>query len=249
MPDGKIVGTYRTSWTYNGNRGIVLGQLSDVTECGKYAVVGKTKPDGFGCFVMNNQSAATPELVAKAAAAIAKLSTTPAFVIDLRLANGGSEPLAQELARLFCEKPLVYARSRYRNGPGHDDFTEDYSRELAPATSGKPYLKPVACLLGPGCVSSGEGFAMMLAALPHITTVGLPTRGSSGNPQGVDVGDTGLTVVFSRWVDLLPDGHPIEGRGVQPAVLLNFAPEAYKDADPTFAKGLEILRAKIAGGK
>jgi RNA polymerase sigma factor (sigma-70 family) len=248
MPDGKTIGTHRSPWAYNGNRKAILAQLTDTTECGGYAVVGRTKPDGFGYFLMTQQSAATPELVAKAVAAIEKLADAPGFVIDLRNANGGSEPLAQEVARLFCEKKVVYAKSRFRNGKGHDDFTEDQPRELPPAKSGRPYLKPVVCLLGPGCVSSGEGFAQMLAALPHVTTVGLPTRGSSGNPSAVEVGETGLVVYFSRWVDLLPDGTPIEGKGVPPGVRVEFPADAYKDADPTLAKGLEVLRAK-AGGK
>jgi RNA polymerase sigma factor (sigma-70 family) len=246
-PDGKTIGTHRSPWTYNGNRKVVLAQLTDTTECGEYAVVGKTKPDGFGYFLMTHQSAATPELVAKAVAAIEKLADAPGFVIDLRNANGGNESLARELARLFCEKKVVYAKSRYRNGKGHDEFTEDYPRELPPAKSGKPLVKPVVCLLGPGCVSSGEGFAKMLAALPQVTTVGLPTRGSSGNPAAVEVGETGLVVYFSRWVDLLPDGTPIEGKGVPPSVRVEFPAGAYKDADPTLAKGLEVLRAKVAG--
>ncbi len=248
MPDGKVIGTHRTPWTYNGNRKVILSQLTDVTEFGAYAVVGRTRPDGFGYFLMTQQSAATPELVAKAAAAIEKLTAAPGFIIDLRTANGGSEPLAQEIAQLFCAKKVVYAKSRYRNGPNHENFTADQPRELLPAKSGKPYLKPVVCLLGPGCVSSGEGFAKMLAALPHVTTVGLPTRGCSGNPGTVEVGETGISVYFSRWVDLLPDGTPIEGRGVQPAIRVDAAAVRYKDADPTLVKGLEVLRAKAAGG-
>jgi C-terminal processing protease CtpA/Prc len=246
-PDGQQIGTHRTPWSYNGNRQAVLAQLTNTTECGRYAVVGKTKPDGFGYFLMTQQSAATPELVAKTVAAIEKLADAPGFVIDLRNANGGSEPLAQEVAQLFCAEKVVYAKSKFRNGQGHDEFTEDYPRELPPAKSGRPYRKPVVCLLGPGCVSSGEGFAKMLAALPHVTTVGLPTRGSSGNPGPVEVGDTGLTVYYSRWVDMLPDGTPIEGRGVPVAVRVELPAAAYRDADPTLAKGLEVLRRKAAG--
>jgi hypothetical protein len=37
----------------------------------------------------------------------------------------------------------------------------------------------------------------MMATVPHVTTVGLPTRGSSGNPGQIDVGDNGLIVYFS----------------------------------------------------
>jgi hypothetical protein len=243
-PNGQQLPTHRTTWSFNGNRKVVLDQLADKTECGQFAVVGKTKPDGFGYFLMTRQSAATPESVKKAVAAIEKLADTPGFIIDLRNANGGNELFAREIAQLFCEKKVVYAKSKFRNGSRHDEFDNDHPRELPAAKSGKSYLKPVVCLLGPGCVSSGEGFAQMMAALPHVTTVGLPTRGSSGNPGPVDVGDTGLKVYFSRWVDMMPDGTPIEGKGVPVTVRVEAIAEAYKDADPTLGKALDVLRSK-----
>jgi carboxyl-terminal processing protease len=248
-PNGKQIGTHSVSWSYNGNREIVMDQLTDTTICGDFAIVGKTKPDGFGYFLMTRQSAATPELAKKAVAAILELAGTRAFIVDLRNANGGNELLAQEIARQFCEKRVIYAKSRYRNGKDHDDFGEDQPRWLEPAKSGKPYLKPIVCLLGPGCVSSGEGFAQMMAALPQVTTVGLPTRGSSGNPAPIDVGDTGISVYFSRWVDVLPNGTPLEGKGVPPTIRVDEPASAYRDADPTLAKALEVLRAKIAEKK
>jgi len=84
----------------------------------------------------------------------------------------------------------------------------------------------------------------MMAALPHVTTVGLPTRGSSGNPGPTEVGETGVVVYYSRWVDLLPDGTPFEGKGVPPKIRVDAPPAAYSDADPTLTKGLELLREK-----
>jgi len=248
-PDGKQIGTHPVSWSFNGNRKVVMDQLTDTTKCGDFAIVGKTKPDGFGYFLMTRQSAATPELVKKAIAAIKKLADAPAFFVDLRNANGGNELLAQDIAQQFCKKKVIYAKSRYRNGKEHDEFGEDQPRWLEPAKSGKPYLKPVVCLLGPGCVSSGEGFAKMMAALPQVTTIGLPTRGSSGNPGPVEVGETGISVYFSRWVDMLPDGTPIEGKGVPPAIRVDLPAKAYQDSDPTLTKALEVLRAKTADMK
>ena len=243
-PDGKQLGTHPVSWNYNGNRKVVMDQLTDTTQCGDFAIIGKTKPDGFGYFLMTRQSAATAALVKKAIAAIEKLADAPGFIVDLRNANGGNELFAQDIAALFCREKVIYAKSRYRNGKEHDVFGQDQPRWLTPAKSGKPYLKPVACLLGPGCVSSGEGFAQMMAALPHVTTIGLPTRGSSGNPAPIEVGETGISVYFSRWVDLLPDGTPIEGKGVPPTIRVEEPTSAYRDADPTLAKALELLRAK-----
>jgi RNA polymerase sigma factor (sigma-70 family) len=47
-PDGKQVGTYQSTSPYNGNAKVTFGQMTDVTECGRFANVGKTRPDGFG---------------------------------------------------------------------------------------------------------------------------------------------------------------------------------------------------------
>jgi hypothetical protein len=247
--NGEFIGTYGKPWEYNGNRKVVLGQLTDTVACGQFATVGKTRADGFGYFLMTRQSAATKETVARAVAAIEALREAPAFVIDLRNANGGNELFARQIAQLFCGEAVVYAKSKFRNGEAHAAFTADYSRTLPAAKSGKAYLKPVVCLIGPGCVSSGEGFAQMMRALPHVNLVGLPTRGSSGNPGSVAVGDTGLTVYFSRWVDMLPDGTPIEGKGVPPAITVDVPADSYRDGDPTLDKALEVLRKRVAGAE
>jgi hypothetical protein len=247
--DGTMVGTHKTTWNYNGNRQIILAQLTDIVECGDFAVVGKTKQDGFGYFLMKHQSAATAETVAKAIAAIEALHDTPGFIVDLRQANGGNESFALDIAQRFCEEAVVYAKSKYRNGSDHDAFTQTYPRTLSAPKKGKPYLKPVVSLIGPGCVSSGEGFAKMMRALPHVTTVGLPTRGSSGNPAMVEAGETGIRVYYSNWVDMLPDGTPIEGKGVPPDILVNVASEAYRTEDPTLAAGLAVLKDRIVNTK
>jgi len=245
--NGEQVFPHVSAYTFNGNAKVIFGQLTEVKECGQYAYVGKTKPDGFGYFVYRRQGTGTPELAAKVVTAIEQLADAPGFIMDLRSASGGNEYYAQEIGRVFCEKPVVYAKSRVRSGPKHDEFSADRSRTLQAAKSGKPYTKPVVCLLGPGCVSSGEGFAKMLAALPHITTVGLPTRGSSGNPAPVELGGTGIKVFFSRWVDLMPDGTLIEGKGVQPSINVEVPADVYKTTDPTLEKGLEVLRTKVKG--
>ena len=236
--------SYRSSYNYNGNRRITLSQVEEQTECGPFAIVGKTKQDGFGCFVLLRQGEASEDNVREAIEAIRKQSNAPGFLVDLRSANGGSEPLALKIASLFCAREIVYARSKYRDGAARDAFTQEHERTL-PA-SANPYTKPVVCLTGPGAVSSGEGFVQMMRCLPNVTTVGLPTRGASGNPRPWELGRTGVTVYFSRWVDLLPDGTAFEGVGISPAVEVNAPLEAYRTRDPTLEKGLDILRAKVA---
>jgi C-terminal processing protease CtpA/Prc len=204
----------------NYNRHVTFERLADRTVCGQFAVVGKTKKDGFGYFLMVRQSAADDRNVAQE---------------------------AQRIASLFCAKDTAYAKQKFRAGPKHDDFTKSFERVLKACA--KPYTKPVVCLIGPGAVSSGEGFVLMLKALPHVTTVGLPTRGASGNPRPVELPGTGISVWFSRWVAMQPDGTPFEGTGIRPDVEVREPPAAYIGADPTLERGLEVLRAKTAGGR
>ena len=243
-----IIGTSKSGgYIYNGNHDVTLAQLVDRVQCGKFAVVGKTKQDGFGYFLMQRQSEATEANVKMAADAIRKLRDAPGFVVDLRNANGGSEPLAQKIAQLFCAKETVYAKSKHRNGPAHDEFGQINDR-LLPATS-DAFTKPVVCLIGPGAVSSGEGFVEMMMCLPHVTTIGMPTRGASGNPNGMPLGRTGLTVYYSRWVDMLPNGETFEGVGIAPEIRVDLPRADYASADPTLEKGLEVLRSKLAAAK
>jgi C-terminal processing protease CtpA/Prc len=102
------------------------------------------------------------------------------------------------------------------------------------------------CLIGPGAISSGEGFVKMMKALPQVTTVGRRTRGASGNPQPVELPGLNTAVYFSRWVDMTPDGETFEGIGLAPDVLVDLPSTDHAEHDPTLDKGLEVLRARVA---
>jgi carboxyl-terminal processing protease len=162
------------------------------------------------------------------------------ILVDLRGCSGGDERRAQELAARFLAEPVVYARSRVRSGPAPTDLSPPEDRWMRPR-EGRRFDGPVVCLVGPGCLSSGEGFALMMAAIPGVVLAGKPTAGQSGNPHPVEL-PNGVTVVFSRWLTLLPDGTPLEGRGVPPDRPLDPAGAG----DPTFREGLAILEEMAA---
>lgn len=227
----------------NYNRQATLATLDGLTPCGAFAVIGKTKGDRFGAFVLVQQSKADKASVDKAVSLIRAMKDVPGFVVDLRNANGGNELLAHEIAREFCGKEVVYAKSKYRNGPRHTDFGPTHDRMLK--TSEEPFLKPVVCLIGPRCVSSGEAFAKMMKCLPQVTTIGMRTRGSSGNPKPFKLPGVDVTVYYSRWVDMTPDGAPVEGNGIAPDVELKLLADAHAEKDPTWEKALDLLRKKV----
>ncbi len=236
--DGKTVGTWVSSPTPNYDYKAVGRRLKDLNQIGKIAFAGRTE-EGFGVLAVGSLQGAD-ELFKRIDEALAGMMDAPGLIVDLRANMGGDERRAQHLAGRFTDKPLQYAKSRFRNGPGHGDFGEEHERVLQPR-GGEAYTKPIVCLVGPVCMSSGEGFAKMMKALPHAVLVGQPTRGASGNPQPVEL-PNGLKVFYSRWQDLLPDGTPLEGKGLQPDVLVEHAGEG----DPTFEAGVRELAKRVA---
>lgn len=240
-PDGRV-GTYQQPAKENRSVAGLRARIAKAEQVGKFVGVGTTT-DGYGLLVIENQAAATPELAKKVVEKIEALADVPGFVVDLRGATGGNEVHCMPLASAFCEKDVVYAKHKYRNGSGHDEFGPTDERTLPAGKN--PFTKPVVVLLGPRVMSSGEGLAMMFAALPNVTTVGSATRGSSGNPKPFELKDVGVTVTFSRWVAMLPDGTPVEGHGVKPTVEAEFPASAFGKTDPVLERALEVLKEKL----
>ena len=221
-PPGAAIASRPWERPVDQNDGATEATIDDAKGVGNgFARVGMTRKDGFGVVRIMRMSRSDDAAVGEVVEFIRAHHEAPGFVVDLRGADGGAEGVGRRIASEFCARNTVYARSKYRGGPGPGDFGPTYERELD--ASARPYTKPVVCVLGPGCVSSGEAFAKMMKCLPNIITVGRPTRGSSGNPRPCTLPGVPVTVLYSRWVDMLPDGTPVEGRGVPPAVRVDSA--------------------------
>ncbi|MEM7305924.1 MAG: S41 family peptidase [Planctomycetota bacterium] len=175
--------------------------------------------------------------------AMDQLADAHGWVIDVRPNGGGGEDKAQYIAARFVRERIEYARSKYRDSFAPDDetaFTEAYPRWLEPREGRQRDGRPVAVLMGPFCVSSTEGFLLMMKAVPTATLVGKPSRGASANPGRFTI-VPGLDIVSSRWRSLTLEDECIEGVGVQPDVLVDERLSKYRKRDPTFEKALEIL--------
>jgi C-terminal processing protease CtpA/Prc len=58
-----------------------------------------------------------------------------------------------------------------------------------------------------------------------------------------------VTIAYSRWVDLMPDGQPIEGRGIQPQIRVDLPDTAFEKRDPIWEAAVEALRKRVALSK
>lgn len=234
---GRRQSKFRSSFDPNFDFDVIDEKLKMKKKIPLMGIVGKTE-GGFGYVRITRLSGLNEKDVALMVSEIENLFDAPGIIVDLRRNGGGSEPIGAQIASMFADEQHVYAKHILRNGPNHSDFTDPMSRFIGPR-AGETYTKPMVCLLGPGAVSSAEGFSMMMKALPHCTTIGQPTRGASGNPAPVQL-PNGVDVWYSRWMSLTPDGEPTEDVGVTPEIEV----EHTEVADVTFDKAIEVLKEK-----
>jgi hypothetical protein len=237
-PGQPNVATWLPSRPGNYDYKAVRRALRTQRQIGNVALVGELDDD-IGVLIVGSL-VLQPKVADEIAQALEGLFSKRGLIVDLRANTGGDETHAQRFVSRLADERRVYARRSVRSGPKASDLTEPDDVFLEPAGEGR-YAGPIVCLLGPDCVSSGEGIAQMLDAHPNVTTVGQPTRGASANPQPVEL-PNGVTVWYSRWVNFRPDGSVLERKGVPPDVVV----EHVGAGDPTFDAGVKVLREKLA---
>lgn len=216
MVEGQTISKFDSTTKPNFDFRLIQAKLKEVKKFGSIALIGRTN-DGLGYLAMASLTIESQQQLNELLDAIEGLFDCPGIVIDLRPNGGGAEPVAQAIAGMFTDQKRLYAKHQFRSGPKHSDLGPPQTRELSPTPERSTYLKPIVCLIGPKTMSSGEGMALMFQSMPQCTLIGQPTRGASGNPQPIQL-PNGVAVWYSRWVSLSPDGKPIEGVGVVPAV-------------------------------
>jgi hypothetical protein len=161
------------------------------------------------------------------------------LIIDVRANGGGAEPLAGRFAKRFISRPVCYAK-HFRRRAGQ--FIGPIERWLKPARAGWRFRGPIALLVGAGTVSSCESFVMMMRQVRACRLIGQPTAGASGNPKPFDLGN-GVVVFLPSWQDMDLDGNCLEGRGIEPDILVGLETEPVAGKDAVLAAALRFLRA------
>ncbi|MEL6104569.1 MAG: S41 family peptidase [Planctomycetota bacterium] len=226
LGDESFQPTFRSSATPNLKSGYLRSLLPNVRSFGDLGFVGNTSDN---IVVVGVNSLPSDDSHRAMVREMELHREARAFIVDLRSNRGGSELAAQEIAQFFNDgDQRDYARTLVRDGKPGDGMRELNPRRFD-GRGDQAFRGPVVCLVGPGCVSSGEGFALMMKSLDHVQLVGQPTRGASGNPRPISLGN-GVRIWFSTWVSLELDGTPIEGRGVAPDIEV----EHEGEGDPTF---------------
>jgi Peptidase family S41/Tricorn protease C1 domain len=116
------------------------------------------------------------------------------LVIDIRDNGGGSLGTADFLVQHFLTQKTLIAFTRYKNGAGHDDFTDFYPTNLEP--TGETYTGKVVLLTNRSVFSAANYFASAMSQLPNVTLIGDQTGGGGGAPISAEL-QVGWRVRFS----------------------------------------------------
>lgn len=105
------------------------------------------------------------------------------LIIDIRDNGGGNQSDGEFLASHFTERKVTWGYSRYKSGPGHNDFSKLYANTISPASGDVRWIKPVVLLVNRGCYSTANDFAATMKALDNVTLLGDTTGGGGGLPM------------------------------------------------------------------
>jgi C-terminal processing protease CtpA/Prc len=181
-----------------------------------------------------------PQALDAALAALGGFGGLPALIVDVRLNGGGDERLAREFAGCFVRNRAKYAQ-HVTVDPASGGFSPPIERWIEPTAGGPAYSGRVAVLMGRANMSSAEAFLLMMKQAPNVTLIGDRSYGASGNPQP-HVLANGVTVYLPSWQAMLPDGTPLERKGIAPTIEVKTTLKDFARRDPVLEKAIEVLR-------
>lgn len=159
---------------------------------------------------------------------INELNDTDSIIVDVRGNRGGLTGNANLVAGRFVLMDSVYAFSKTKNGPEHEDFGPSVSLEVKKAGS-KQYNKRIILISNKETMSAGEQFVLAMKTQPHVIHTGSGTHGVfSLSLQRTLVNGWKYSVSVQRVTD--PTGNCYEDIGILP-IGENFVTNSQIDMD------------------
>ena len=184
-----------------------------------------------------------------------ELKHAKSLIIDLRNNGGGNTSIGKVILHYLTEDTIFYgSKSQTRQhiatfkAWGKDSYF--YDLPYSPDTLGsgdkkllrnKRIVVPTVLLIGHGTASAAEDFLIYADKQKHMTKIGEPTYGSTGQPLSFNLPEGGIARVCTK-KDTYPDGREFVGVGIQPDILVSKSLTDYlENRDPVLEKAFEFL--------
>jgi carboxyl-terminal processing protease len=179
-------------------------RLTDIRpQFGDDTITYRTLPGGYGYIAIYEESYEVYQPF-KTAMMGAITNKSPGMVIDLRFNSGGDDNIASCFAGWFVDRPVFYEYAT-KYDPGSRKFTLVSEAWTQPQP--ERYQGPVAVLVSPDTISSGEGLPMVLSNFNHSAVVSwYGSNGAFGMNGPQAAMPLGLYVFF-------PDGASLNKNG------------------------------------
>ena len=208
-------------------------------------------------------SFSSSEIVDEFRAKLPDLSAASAIIIDLRENGGGNSNNSSAIVGHFTAEPFKGASWRtpihdavyrawgkvsdqYPSLEKYKDYYYGHVYRSVEATEHQPsdgikLSTPTLVLIGRKTASAAEDFLIMADDIDHLTTMGEPTHGSTGQPLSLELPGGG-TARISAKRDFYPDGREFIGLGVQPDILVQSTVDDIRAGrDAVLEKALDYL--------
>jgi len=170
-----------------------------------------------------------------------KFKNKDGIIIDVRWNTGGNGTNAETVACRFTDSKRLAYRTRSKNGPGKNDFSDWKDYNVEPKGPSQ-FTKPVVVLTSRLTSSSAEDYVMYMRELPNVTIVGDTTGGGTGNPVYREL-PNGWTYRLSTAYAETVDHIIVDGYGIIPDVTIQTSvADSIAGVDKILEKGLEIIK-------
>jgi len=145
------------------------------------------------------------------------------IIFDARYNRGGSDLTAMQVLARFLDHIVCPVSFRYKNGPGHDDFTPWIPHPVLPGR--EPVRTRVVFLINGACVSAADFFTAAASYVPTFTLLGTPSCGGTGAPKSDSLPESDVTYTYSQMQRIYQrTDEQIEGTGIAPDTWVEQAP-------------------------
>lgn len=167
-----------------------------------------------------------------------KYQNTKGIIFDIRSNYGGSAENIFRLTKRFAHSKTHLFNTRFKNGPGHADFT-DFTETYIEAAQ-NTYKGKVCVLTNRKVYSAASIFTLSMKQLPLVTIVGDTTGGGLGMPVGFELPNEWQVYCAGTQI-ISVDGENLEP-GVPPDVQVNMTDEDIANGiDTIIEKAIEII--------